>query len=535
MGFKYKNDFLKSKGFSKSLLAILLFVPQLPQTQPSGSASIRAEELREKASYLASNELKGRGNGSPQLRMAADYIADVFKKNGLKPAGDSGTYLQNFRMFTARLGPGNSFRVDASEYAAGGDYVPHYLSPSEDVEGPLVFVGYGISAPQLKFDELAGINLRGRIAVVLDTNPRVTDFSSSFNRVDPSDIASISTKARNAAKAGAAGLVVIQNPRIPNIPISESSGTFRAGYPLKDAPMGNMEAEGNPKIPVVLMSEAAARRWIPQLRDIQRRIDDMLMPESLDLGKRGVLKVNVQRVPFATQNVLGLIEGRDPQLRREVVIVGAHYDHDGEFNGQIWPGADDNASGTAGVLELAEAFGNGSMASARSILLCAFAGEEKGEIGSQHYADHPVIPIERTVAMLQMDMIGRNEEHGANRELLLDRETSAQNANALNLIGTIFSADLRRTMEIANTSVGLDLKFRYDDTPENLLRRSDQWPFLQKGIPALFVHTGEHPDYHQPGDTAEKLNYPKMEKIVRLVFAAVEALGNAKERPRFGR
>ena len=166
MGFKYKNDFLKSKGFSKSLLAILLFAPQLPQTRLSGPASIRAEELREKAAYLASNELKGRGNGSPQLRMAADYIADVFKKNGLKPAGDSGTYLQNFRMFTARLGPGNSFRVDASEYAPGSDYVPHYLSPSEDVEGPLVFVGYGISAPQLKFDELAGINLRGRIAVV---------------------------------------------------------------------------------------------------------------------------------------------------------------------------------------------------------------------------------------------------------------------------------------------------------------------------------------------------------------------------------
>ena len=283
-----RTIFLKSKGFSKSLLAILLFIPQLPQTRPSGAASIHAEELREKVTYLASNELKGRGNGSPQLRIAADYIADVFKKNGVKPAGDSGTYLQNFRMFTARLGPGNSFRVDASQYVPGSDYVPHYLSPKEDVEGPLVFVGYGISAPQLKFDELAGVNLTGRIAVVLDSNPRTTDFSSPFNRVDPSDMASISTKARNVAKAGAVGLVVIQNPKIPNISISDSAGTFRADYPLKDAPMGDMEASGNPKIPVVLMSESAARRWIPQLRDIQRHIDDMLMPESLDLGKRGV-------------------------------------------------------------------------------------------------------------------------------------------------------------------------------------------------------------------------------------------------------
>ena len=212
-------------------------------------------------------------------------------------------------------------------------------------------------------------------------------------------------------------------------------------------------------------------------------------------------------------------------------MVGAHYDHDGEYNGEIWPGADDNASGTAGVIALARAFGNGAKAPARSILLCAFAGEEKGEIGSQHYADHPVFPIERTVAMIQMDMIGRNEEHGSSRGLRLERETSSQNANSVNIIGSTFSLDLRRTMENANGQIALDLKFRYDDTPENLLRRSDQWAFLQKGIPSLFIHTGEHPDYHRPGDTPDKINYPKMEKIVKLVYRAVDALANANARP----
>jgi len=297
--------------------------------------------------------------------------------------------------------------------------------------------------------------------------------------------------------------------------------------------MGDVQDARNPRIPVVLISDSSGRRLIPGLRDIQRRIDESLQPQFLDLGKRAVLNVNVERVPFATQNVVGLIEGRDPRLRRQFVIVGAHYDHDGEHAGQIWPGADDNASGTAGVMELAEAFGNGYMAPARSILLCAFAGEEKGEIGSQHYSDNPVVPIDRTVAMLQMDMIGRNEEHGANRELMLDRETAAQNSNAVNVIGTMFSADLRRVMEMANGQVGLDLKFRYDDTPENLLRRSDQWAFLQKRIPSLFIHTGDHPDYHQPTDTADRINYPKMEKIVKLVFIAVESLGNASTVPEF--
>lgn len=297
--------------------------------------------------------------------------------------------------------------------------------------------------------------------------------------------------------------------------------------------MGDMEDLRNPRIPVILLSESAARRFMPSLREAQRRIDETLQPGSVDLGKRAVLRVNVQRNAFATQNVVGLIDGADSRLRREVVILGAHYDHDGEHQGQIWPGADDNASGTAALLELAEAFGNGNKRPARSVLLCAFAGEEKGELGSQHYADHPLLPLDRVVAMLQMDMIGRNEEHAADRSLMLERETAAQNGNSLNIIGSILSPDLQRTMETANREIGLDLRFRYDDTPENLLRRSDQWAFLQKGIPALFLHTGDHPDYHRPSDTADKINYPKMEKIVKLVYLAVEALGNATTRPAY--
>jgi hypothetical protein len=387
--------------------------------------------------------------------------------------------------------------------------------------------------PRLKFDELSGVNLRGRIAVVIDRNPHAEDFDAAFNRVDPEDFASILAKARNVSKAGAVGLVVIQNPELSNYDLSTSAQAFRSDFPRKDAPMGNMADPENPRIPVVIVSESAGRTLVPSLQDLQRKIDATLQPQFLDLGKRATLKLDIQRVPFSTQNVLGLIEGSDPRLRGEVVVVGAHYDHDGEYNGEIWPGADDNASGTAGLIELARAFGNGSKAPARSILLCAFAGEEKGEVGSQHYADHPVIPIERTVAMLQMDMIGRNEEHAANRSLRLERETSLQNANSVNIIGSTFSADLRRTIEAANRPIALDLKFRYDDTPENLLRRSDQWAFLRKGIPSLFIHTGEHPDYHRPSDTADKINYPKMEKIVRLVYGAVESLANATARPAY--
>jgi len=538
MRFKYKKVFLKSKGFSRTavvmtlpLIAFLLFCGA--QLAPAGLLSIRSAELQEKVTYLASNELKGRGDGSPELRLAADYIAASFRRNGVKPAGDGGSYFQTFPMFRSQLGPGNSLRVGTTDYVLGSDYVPHFLSTKQDAEGALIFVGYGISAPHLKFDELAGVNLRGKIAVALDANPRVRDFDSVFNHVDPADSALIQTKARNVAKAGAVGLIVIQNPNVSNVSIADSAATFRPDYPRKDVPMGDAEDSRNPKIPVVLISERAARRFMPSLREAQRQIDETLQPYSMDLNQRAALHLNVQRVVFPTQNVVGLIDGSDARLRREVVIVGAHYDHDGESDGRIWPGADDNASGTAGLLELAEAFGNGNKTPARSILLCAFAGEEKGELGSQHYADHPLIPLDRVVAMLQMDMIGRNEEHGGDRYLMVERETAAQNVNSINLIGSTFSPDLQRTMRTVNQQVGLDLKFRYDDTPENLLRRSDQWAFLQHGIPSLFFHTGDHPDYHLPSDTADKINYPKMEKIVKLVYLSVESLGNSAVRPAY--
>src|SRR2546428_14119537 len=168
------------------------------------------------------------------------------------------------------------------------------------------------------------------------------------------------------------------------------------------------------------------------------------------------------------------------------MIEGANYDHDGEASGQIWYGADDNGSGTAALLEIAEAFGNGSARPARSVLLCAWAGEEKGLLGSRYYASHPVIPLNRTVAMFQMDMIGRNEEHPGNRSQQVPEEHASENANSLNILGSAFSPDLKAAISRMNNETMLTLHFRYDSGAEDLMRRSDQWSFLQKGIPAIY-------------------------------------------------
>jgi Zn-dependent M28 family amino/carboxypeptidase len=277
-----------------------------------------------------------------------------------------------------------------------------------------------------------------------------------------------------------------------------------------------------PQIPVLVLSADSGRQLIAELKKPQPHIT-------------ASMTTDVERIVHHTQNVLGLVEGSDPTLKNQVMIVGAHYDHDGEAYGQIWYGADDNGSGTVALLQLAEAFGPGAARPARSILLCAWAGEEKGEFGSRFYTGHPVFPLNQTIAMFQMDMIGRNEEHAANRAQQVPEERASDNANSVNVLGTAFSPELKTLISRENSDTRLSLKFRYDFAAEDLMRRSDQWSFMQKGIPGIFFFTGLHPDYHTPRDTPDKINYSKLEKITRLVYLTALDLANASNRPQFVR
>jgi hypothetical protein len=515
-----------------ALAALLFSLAAAEQRDPDSPVeSIRLAELQEKVAHLSSPEMKGRGNGSPELRIAAEYIARAFQRSGLQPSG--GSYFQDFEMFTARLGSRNQLLVNGRELDLEADYVPHYLSPTGEVRAPLVFVGYGVTARHLGFDELAGVDLKGRIAVAIDGNPRGGDETSAFNRIHPSDPGSVQTKARAVHERGAAGLILIQDPNGLSYSIGEIAYMFDPRYSRRFVPMGSTSSVSNPKLPVVFVSWESGRSMVSDLAGRKQRIDETLKPQSAELGVQVSLAVDVARLSFRTQNVVAVIPGTDPQLRGEALVIGAHYDHDGESEGRVWPGADDNASGVAGLLELAEAFGNGRSGPRRSIILSAFAGEEKGQVGSEHFVTNAPVAVDQIAGMIQLDMIGRNEEHGANRRRGLERETSSGNANSVNVIGSTYSPDLRAHVEAANKPVGLDLKFRYDDTPERLLQRSDQWPFLKRGIPALFIHTGEHPDYHQPTDTADKINYPKLERIVKTVYHLAERVANSQSRPRY--
>jgi Zn-dependent M28 family amino/carboxypeptidase len=235
--------------------------------------------------------------------------------------------------------------------------------------------------------------------------------------------------------------------------------------------------------------------------------------------------------------VLAAIEGSDPRLKDEWIVISGHVDHNGADGDQIFNGADDNGSGAVALLAIAEAYAKAAAEGKRpkrSILFAAFNSEERGPLmGSWGYTENPAVPLEKTAAMVNMDMIGRNEEvpeNGGARFRGLPVQTGESNNNTVTLLGWS-RTNITAVVERANAAYGLTLKKNYDNNVSQLLRRSDQWPFLQHGVPAIWFHTGLHPDYHLVTDRADRINYPKMERIARLVYQTSWDLAQAATRP----
>jgi hypothetical protein len=439
--------------------------------------------------------------------MAAEYIAATFEKNGLKPGGSDGTFFQRFDVYSSRLGAMNSVQFNrpgesSPALKVQADFIPELWSTSGTVTGPLQLV---------EDAKLNASTFVGKIAVQLED--RITSDDPEF----PVN----ATEGRRLQDAGAIAVIIVQNLSDTNRDrIANLGDGFRDDLPVRMTTMAVRDVPDYPTIPVIVLSSDVGKPIVADLRKPRPNVS-------------ATITVDVQRQIHNTQNVVGIIEGSDPNLRNQAVIVGAHYDHDGEAFGQIWYGADDNGSGTVALLELAEAFGRGAPRPAKSIVLSAWAGEEKGLLGSRYYVSHPVFPLNRTVSMFQMDMIGRDEEHPSNKSQQVPEEHASENRNSLNVLGTAFSPDLKNVISRMNNQIGLTLHFRYDFGAEDLLRRSDQWSFLQKGIPAVFFFAGLHPDYHTPRDTPEKINYAKLEKAARLVYLSSIQLAGAQKNPQF--
>jgi Zn-dependent M28 family amino/carboxypeptidase len=513
--------------------------------------SIRQDDLRADLFFLAGDSLRGRLTDTEENRAAADFIRSRLERMGLKGAGPAGSFFQPYNLMTATIGDS---AMNGLEIATGDgvtrrlrlaqEFYPHRFSASGTATGSVAFVGFGISAPHLGYDDYNG-DVKGKIVLALDHEPGERDPNSPFDGVVTSEPSSAWRKALAAQERGAIAVLFVSD--VHNHP---GTANFEAGA-------RNYWPEKPPRILAYTLATWADRIHIPVAQispalaaslvtGTNKSFDDLaksaetargLTPLALP-GSRITLQTAVDRHVVPDRNVVALLEGSDPRLKDEWVIVSAHYDHNGADGTQIFNGADDNGSGVVALIEIAEAYAlaaKDGRRPKRSILFASWNSEERGLLGAWAYTEQPLAPLNTIAAVLNMDMIGRNEEipiGGGQRFAGLEVQTAESNSNALNLMAFSRVPDVAAVVEKANAGIGLELKKRYDNNSSNLLRRSDQWPFLQRAVPAMGFITGLHPDYHTQYDRPEKINYAKMEKIARLIYQVSWDIANADGKPK---
>ena len=477
----------------------------------AATATIDPKLYLEEVKYLASPELKGRLTGSPELEKAAGYLRAKYESFGLQPAGDN--WEQAFPVTTdARLGPGNRFTFKDNGHTTklrSDDFIPFNFSPSGKLAGAVVFAGYGITAPEYNYDDYAGVDVKGKIVLVLRHEPQESDANSVFEGKTYTQHAQFASKATNAKIHGAAGVILVMD---------------RANHPGAADELekfGVTVGPSNAGIPFVQVKEERVDRWFADagksLEQIQAAIDQGLKPQSFAFPANIQVDANldVERAVKTVHNVAAYLKGETS----EYVIIGGHYDHlglGGQYSlapsqtGTIHPGADDNASGAVGVVELARWFSHQPPAR-RGVLFLNFAGEEQGLLGSEYYAEHPLLPLKDAVAMINLDMIGRMRD------------------NKLYLGGASSGTTLKATVEKALPAH--ELKVDYSGGPSE--GSSDHTSFTAHQVPALFFFSGLHSDYHKPGDTWDKIDGAAAARMLSLVADIAERLREDPDRPAF--
>jgi len=476
----------------------------------AAGAAVMAAEMRLKSdvTYLADDARDGRAPGTEGIEAAADYIARVFKGAGLKAAPGAQGYFQPFTIKgRARLGGLQQLAFagpGGKELRAGleSDYTPFpFTAPGKVANVPVVFAGYGITAKdearKLDYDDYAGIDVRGKAVIILRREPRQHDDASPFDGKSDSNYATFQHKATNAFQHGVAAVLLVNN-------LAGLAGEQDKLINFADSNLG-----GDSNIPFVMLSRDLAGKLLaeagePSLADLEKQIDLDLKPRSREL-KNWVasLAVNLIGERITTKNVVGILEGAGPHAA-ETVIIGGHYDHLGHgglFSGSLAPfsreihnGADDNASGTAMVLELARRLGARRDPPPRRVVFMAFSGEERGLLGSQYYVAHPLFPLEQTVMMINCDMVGR-----------------LNSKSELTMIGTGTTTGIDALVDALGNSAGL--KIKKVSGMKDGFGGSDHESFYNKAIPVLFAFTGLHREYHRPGDDSNLINFGGMARI----------------------
>jgi hypothetical protein len=518
--------------WSRCLVALLVVCALAPSLADRAAPEVSRERLRADLEFLTSAPLAGRASLTPGAEAAARFIAGELAKSGLRPAsGDA--YLQPFDLQPLRLDRDRAVVAvrRSGEEARFAPLAVAFPDPAARIELALdvVFCGYGITAPEFGYDDYAGVDVRGKAVLVFDHEPREDDPGASFHGTGFTLHANAWQKTSTAQRHGAAALLVVTEPASAHRTMPRAPG--RANAPPQALVGGELRI---PRITIPPEAAVALLKGTGRTpADLQRSIDASMRPDSRLLTDA---TVRVEAVndggPVQTSwNVAGLLAGSDPRLGDDTILVTSHYDHLGVQDGVLFPGANDNGSGTVAMLEAARLLAGERLA--RSVLFVSFGSEEQLMLGSYHYVARPLRPLATTRAVLNLDMIGRREEHTP--ESAGAYEITAGRSDQLNMVGAVYSPDLASVLRRASAGpAGLALSDKFDrDSSMRALFRCDHLPFLQKRIPAIWLFGGFHPGYHEPVDTVDRIDFDKMARTVRLTVDAVRALAATPTPPRF--
>jgi len=473
----------------------------------NGKSVISSSELLRHIQYLASDELAGRLAGTAGAEKAAAYVAREFEKQGLAPSAGKKSSLQPFTFVSGiELGTDNRLSVATEPLELKKDFMPTSFSLAGDFQGTAIFAGHGISAAALKYDDYQNIDVNDRFVFVLRYGPEGNNPHGQFHRQH-----ALRYKAMTAREKGARAIVYIDDEE----QFSKSTlSKLRYDADFADSGIAALS------ISLPKAQELFKRAGL-DLDALKKEIATTKKPLTRDLQPiQLAFHCELRKVTPTTANVVGVLEGNDPVRKKEALVIGAHYDHIGlgelgslaEGRGrEIHNGADDNASGTAGLLELARVLASQRASLKRSLVFAAFSAEEEGLLGSKHYVSAPAFPLENTVAMINMDMIGRMKD---------DRV----------IVGGSGTSPLWKEMLPRLKPGNLDLKFQDDGYGP-----SDHASFYAKDIPVLFFFTGVHQDYHRPSDDADKINLPGASSVLELIFETAQALSQQDARPTFSK
>ena len=479
--------------------------------------------MRKDITFLASDQCEGRGPGTKGIDLAAEHIAAAFAKAGLKPGGKDGSYYQPFTVSGgAELKQPNVLRLRGPlgqeiELRHGVDFEVLGFSGSKIVSAPLVFVGYGANAPRVKYEDFKMLDVAGKTVILIRRVPRWNSMELPFDKDKKDQHAGLLTK-QALAEANKAAAVLLVNDASE---LSKGDKLIPFGYIPGSGTIPALQVRRSIIDPVLQSSLGE------DLRDVERAIDRDLQPRAANLpGWSASLQTSVLRKTIPVKNVIGVLEGSGP-LAKETVVIGSHYDHLG-YGGagsrtktpkvkEIHHGADDNASGTTSVIELARRFAAMPNRERRRLVFVTFSAEEMGLLGSQHYCNkEPLFPLADTVAMVNLDMVGR---------LSADPKTQK---DKLIVYGTGTAKTFDKLIDELNNGTGFQLVKKREGTGP-----SDHDSFYRKKIPVFFFFTGTHKDYHKPSDTSDKINVPGMRRVTDLAEKVIDNLAAVKERPEY--